>query len=204
MTFILSRSRSQQEKLFSRKRTICVTHRSQNIENTWAFLSFKVDVTFTLNDIDLQMTLPFKYTLVEYKHNYYLPHTRMIKSTMNMSTNLLLQQNNKRNTVTITNATTRPTTNPSMVSTTYIQKFFSESCGKPIVLKLLLTYVNKFLIRFFANKDLLHSLNLNDLKYNVLAEIFCIPLFGDLSAGLLSGGWSSTTRTFFSKVSETK
>ena len=25
-------------------------------------------MTFTLNDIDLQMTLTFKYTLVEYKH----------------------------------------------------------------------------------------------------------------------------------------
>ena len=37
-----------------------VTHRSQNIENTWALLSFKVDMTFTLNDIDLQMTLTFK------------------------------------------------------------------------------------------------------------------------------------------------
>ena len=86
-----------------------------------------------------------------------------------MSTNLLLQQNNKRNTVTIKNATTRPTTNPSMVSKTYIQKFCFESCGKPIVLKLLLTYVNKFLIRFFQNKDLLH---LNDIQYNVLAEIF--------------------------------
>ena len=49
-----------QEKLFSRKRTIRVTHRSQNIENSWAFLSFKVDMTFTLNDIDLQMTLTFK------------------------------------------------------------------------------------------------------------------------------------------------
>ena len=34
----------KQEKLF-RKRTVCVTHRSQNIENTWAFLSFKVDMT---------------------------------------------------------------------------------------------------------------------------------------------------------------
>ena len=50
----------KQEKLFSRKRTICVTHRSQSIENSWAFLSFKVDMTFTLNDIDLQMTLTFK------------------------------------------------------------------------------------------------------------------------------------------------
>ena len=48
--------------LFSRKRTIHVTHRSQNIENTWAFLSFKVDMTFTLNDIDLQMTLTFQLT----------------------------------------------------------------------------------------------------------------------------------------------
>ena len=38
--------------LFSRKRTIRVTHRSQNIENKWAFLSFKVDMTLTLNDID--------------------------------------------------------------------------------------------------------------------------------------------------------
>ena len=46
--------------LFSQKRTICVTHRSQNIENTWAFLSFKVDMTFTLNDIDFQMTFTFK------------------------------------------------------------------------------------------------------------------------------------------------
>ena len=51
---------TKQEKLFSRKRTIRVTHRSQNIENSWAFLSFKVDMTFTLNDIDLQMTLTFK------------------------------------------------------------------------------------------------------------------------------------------------
>ena len=49
-----------QEKLFSRKRTIRVTNRSQNIENSWAFLSFKVDMTFTLNDNDLQMTLTFK------------------------------------------------------------------------------------------------------------------------------------------------
>ena len=50
----------KQEKLFSRKCTIRVAHRSQNIENSWAFLSFKVDMTFTLNDIDLQMTLVFK------------------------------------------------------------------------------------------------------------------------------------------------
>ena len=50
----------KQEKLSSRKCTIRVTHRSQNIENTWAFLSFKVNMTFTLNDIDLQMTLTFK------------------------------------------------------------------------------------------------------------------------------------------------
>ena len=50
----------QQEKLFGRKRTIHVSHRSQNIENTWAFLSFKVDMTFTLNDTDLQITLTFK------------------------------------------------------------------------------------------------------------------------------------------------
>ena len=46
--------------LFSQKHTIHVTHRSQNIENTWEFLSFKIDMTFTLNDIDLQMTLTFK------------------------------------------------------------------------------------------------------------------------------------------------
>ena len=46
--------------LFSQKRTISMTHRSQNIENSWAFLSFKVDVIFTLNDLDLQMTLTFK------------------------------------------------------------------------------------------------------------------------------------------------
>ena len=46
--------------LFNRKRTIRITHRSQNIENTRVFLSFKVDMTFTLNDIDLQMTLTFK------------------------------------------------------------------------------------------------------------------------------------------------
>ena len=47
-----SRFKSKQEKLFGRKCTIRVTHRSQNIQNTWAFLSFKVDMTFTLNDID--------------------------------------------------------------------------------------------------------------------------------------------------------
>ena len=50
----------EQEKLFSQKHTIRVTHRSQNIENTWAFLSFKDDMIFTLNDIDFQMTLTFK------------------------------------------------------------------------------------------------------------------------------------------------
>ena len=49
-----------QEKFFSQKHTIPVTHRSQNIENPWAFLSFEVDMTFTLNDIYLQMTLTFK------------------------------------------------------------------------------------------------------------------------------------------------
>ena len=53
MLFLLHK----QEKLFDQKCTICVTHRSQNIENTWAF---KVDMTFTLNDIDLQMNLTFK------------------------------------------------------------------------------------------------------------------------------------------------
>ena len=40
----------------------------KNIENIWVCLSFKVDMTFTLNDIDLQMTLTFKYALVEYKN----------------------------------------------------------------------------------------------------------------------------------------
>ena len=49
----------QTRMLFSRKRTICVTHRSQNIENTWAFLSFKVD-DLQNNDIDLHMTLTCK------------------------------------------------------------------------------------------------------------------------------------------------
>ena len=32
----------QQEKLISRKPTIRVTHRSQNIENTWAFFHLKL------------------------------------------------------------------------------------------------------------------------------------------------------------------
>ena len=54
------KSTNLQEKLYSRKRTVRITHRSENIENSWAFLSFKVDMTFTLNDIDLQMTLTFK------------------------------------------------------------------------------------------------------------------------------------------------
>ena len=32
----------------------------KNIENRWTLLSFKVDMIFILNDIDLQMTLTFK------------------------------------------------------------------------------------------------------------------------------------------------
>ena len=55
-----TKASNEQEKLFSRKRTIRIAHRSQNTENSWAFLSFKVDMTFTLNDVDLQMTLTFK------------------------------------------------------------------------------------------------------------------------------------------------
>ena len=32
------------------------------------FLSFEADIAFTLNDIDLQMTLTFEQALVEYTH----------------------------------------------------------------------------------------------------------------------------------------
>ena len=53
---------------FSEKCTICITHRSPNIYHKWTFLSFKLDMTFPLNDIDLQMTLNFDWYLVEYKH----------------------------------------------------------------------------------------------------------------------------------------
>ena len=31
-------------------------------------MSFEVDMTFTLNDIDLQMTITFEQALMEYKH----------------------------------------------------------------------------------------------------------------------------------------
>ena len=49
--------------LFSGKRTIRITHRSQkNILNRRIFLSFEIDMTFKSNSIDLQMTL------VEYKN----------------------------------------------------------------------------------------------------------------------------------------
>ena len=67
--------KTNKNMLFSRKCTIRVTYRSQNIENTWAFLSFKVDMTFTLNNLDLQMTLTFKLPIqVQYNTNIKLKY----------------------------------------------------------------------------------------------------------------------------------
>ena len=42
------------------KHTIHITHKYQNINNSWIFLLFKVDMTFILNDINPQMTLTFE------------------------------------------------------------------------------------------------------------------------------------------------
>ena len=45
-----------------------MTKKAQNIWNRETFLSFEVDMAFTLNDIDLQMTLTFEQASVEYKN----------------------------------------------------------------------------------------------------------------------------------------
>ena len=48
------------KKFSSRKCTVCVTHRPHKACKNIIFLLCKVDVTFILNGLDLQMTLTFE------------------------------------------------------------------------------------------------------------------------------------------------
>ena len=83
--------------LLSWKRAMRITHRSPNIYHKLTLLSFKVCMTFTLNDIDLHMTLTFDWYLVEYKHSWIMwimkfysfdldldPMTLMLKCNLNV------------------------------------------------------------------------------------------------------------------------